>query len=123
MKIGVITLHYGDLPYFPYSAHLIRSYCARHGYDFIIGNLDQPPLADRNPNWYKVRRVADCLARYDFVVYIDADAWFFDRERRIEKLIADHMDDHTLLLFGNGSKGQRFRLGRRFGKRRGVCGS
>src|SRR5689334_9139046 len=94
MRIAVATLTFGDLPYFRYSEFINRYYCSLHGYHFEV--IRPPRQIERSPIWFKVRGVADLLPKYDFVLFLDADAYFFDLSRRIEALAEEHLLDAAM---------------------------
>ena len=50
----------------------------------------------RIPHWSKIHAVLLHICEYDFVFWIDADAMFHDRDRRMEDVLsfADHDDKH-----------------------------
>jgi galactosyl transferase GMA12/MNN10 family len=107
-RIAVVTMHFGELPYARHSAAINAQYCRRHGYDFHITAPDDPPLADRALIWYKVRRMADILPRCDFALWMDADAWFHDHDKRIEQLLDEHMPPECLFLIGTDRRDKDF---------------
>jgi hypothetical protein len=108
-KIAVVTLHHGDLPHFPYSARINRTYCERHGYEWVVAAPSDPPR-DRHLNWSKVRCTADLLARrqHAYVLFVDADAWFYDQAQTLEQLITSHMPPGTLMMFGTDRRDKDF---------------
>ncbi len=99
-RIAIVSLCYGELRYATFSQMINRAYCERHGYNFIV--FGQLTDSSRHANWSKVRAVGDVLNRleHDYVAFLDADAWYYDHERTMEALIAEHMESNTLMLFG-----------------------
>jgi hypothetical protein len=96
MKIGVVTLHYGEIqPYFIDSEAINRLYCEKHGYDFEKGS----PYTggDRDPMWGKLTSVMKSLESHDWVLFMDADAWFYDHSKTIEDLLAGQVKNHSFL--------------------------
>lgn len=104
MSIHVMTLAYGDVPYATFSIDINSAYCKRHGYAFTVIRPDEPPLSDRDPVWYKVKGVRDGLAGHSHILFLDADAYFFDFERRIEQLIDETMRPDDLVVVGNDAQ-------------------
>lgn len=92
----LLTLVFGEVPYFRYTEAINREYCDRHGYGFQIAR----PGCDvrRSPIWQKVEGVQELLSSTDYVLFIDADAYVHDQAKRIEDLIAEHMGDAAILL-------------------------
>lgn len=104
MNIHVMTLVYGDVPYARFSVAINSAYCRRHGYAFTVIQPDEPPLRDRDPVWYKVKGVRDGLAGHSHVLFLDADAYFYDFDRRVENLIAETMRPGDLVVVGNDAQ-------------------
>jgi hypothetical protein len=63
-----------------------RKYAKRHGYDFKIL---QNKMSDRAQQWCKVEVINQILSenKYDYIMWIDADAFFNDQSVKIEKFI------------------------------------
>jgi hypothetical protein len=99
MAIIVATLRFGDLPYAHHSAEINRRYCDRHGYGFRI--IHPSRQAERHPIWFKVQGVRDLLSEAEFVLFLDADAYFVDHAKTIQSLINTHMGNADLLLGTN----------------------
>jgi hypothetical protein len=96
MDILVATLHFGEIPYASYTKAANSSYCERHGYKFVvIRPYDQ---TERHPIWFKVKGVGDLLPSTEYLLFIDADAYFIDHEQSIESLIERHMREATFLI-------------------------
>jgi hypothetical protein len=96
MTITVATLGFGELPHLSYSEAINREYCRRYGYSFEV--LRAPRQVERCPIWFKVRGVAELLQSSDFVLFLDADAYFIDHSQSIEVLIGEHMGDASMLI-------------------------
>ena len=105
MRVGVVTLQFGDLPYFGHSSAINRIYCERHGYEFEVVT---PRLApdDRTIHWLKVKAVLDALPHYDFVLWMDADAWVHDHTRRLEDQLVPRGAAVTEILIGTNRLNQ-----------------
>ncbi len=95
--ITVITLLFGNLPYADLTIVNNRKYCKKWGYKFILVKPDSPPLEDRNPIWYKVKRAQHQLLMSDYLLYLDADAYFYNHDKSLEYLI-DMLGDSDMLL-------------------------
>ena len=61
------------------------SYANRHGYDLDLRTELRAP--DHPAPWSKVRLLQEVLGRYEFVVWIDADAAIVDGSRDIADLM------------------------------------
>jgi hypothetical protein len=96
MKITVCTLVFGEVPFLRYSEAINRTYCTRHGYQFAV--IRPPRQIERSPIWFKVKGVADLLVTSDFVLFLDADAYFIDQSRAVDRLIDEQMQDASFLI-------------------------
>ncbi len=100
MKIGVVTSICGRLPYTAYTVAINTLYCKYHGYEFHPVHTE--PDGTRHPAWNKIPAALSRLPQYDFLLCMDADAFFFDFGRRIESLVALMGDD--FLMFSQNRK-------------------
>ena len=105
MQITVATLHFGEIPYFRYTDAINRQYCNLHGYRYEV--LSPPDAYTRSPIWSKVEGVTALLQQSDYVLFLDADAYFHKMSRRIEHLIEENMDD-AAVLFGTDRRDRHF---------------
>ncbi len=102
MTVSVVTLHFGELPYFTDSSAVNAEYCALHGYSWSEAGAVEN--AGRHPVWSKVYLLASKLALFDAVLYIDADAVFVDHATGLEPLLEKL--GRKALLFGTDRSGQ-----------------
>jgi len=108
VKIAVLTTQWGNLPYFPYSSRINAAYCRRYGYEFLIESPRDDWIGDRNPIWCKVLRAAQHLPENDYLLFLDADAWFHDHSKSIEQFIAEQFDSRTLMVLGTDRTSREF---------------
>lgn len=88
MEIAVITLGTSNIRrYSQYAFDINRLYCERQGYTYIQYNdvLDH----SRPAPWSKILAVKRHLDQFDWIMWIDADAIFFNHDTRIEERIDD----------------------------------
>lgn len=64
-----------------------RKYCEKHGYDFKVLHNIHPATQSLHPAWSKLPHMSDILPDYDYVVWIDGDAFFCNHEKKIEDWI------------------------------------
>jgi hypothetical protein len=98
MKIAVITLGTKNISeYSRYSFDINKAYCEKHGYTYIQYNdvID----SSRPPSWSKILAIKDQMSHFDWIMWIDADAIFFNHDIRIE----DRIDDSANLILGKAS--------------------
>jgi hypothetical protein len=64
-----------------------RRYTQKHGYDFLRLKASFP---DRHPAWCRWLATRALLDVYDYVLYIDSDAYFIDDRRSMEEVCQLH---------------------------------
>jgi hypothetical protein len=55
-----------------------ETYCRRHGYGYVVKTFI--PRDDRVYRWSKIPAMREELHDCDFLLYLDADAFFYSRE-------------------------------------------
>ena len=86
-----------------------RKYCEKHGYDFKVLHNIHPNTRDLHPAWSKLPHMCDILSDYDYVVWIDGDAFFCNHDQKIEDWVTDQ--DITVGIDpGDYVPGQDFRV-------------
>lgn len=91
MRIAVCTLYTPELDSFArYTVMNFRSYCNRHRYDFILSNTTLDP--SRSPHWSKIILLQQFIDKYDWLMWIDADAAITNKDIKIESLIDNEYD-------------------------------
>lgn len=72
------------------TAPKLREYCAKHGYDCIISEL-QP--RHRAPSWYKLGEIMREFGNgADYVLWVDADALVVNQNFKLENFFAPNKD-------------------------------
>lgn len=95
-KIKIIQYMYGNLAYFPLSEWINRRYCERHGYDYVVRH--DPPRQDRHIVWHKIPMILDELRDCDYLLFVDADAVFYNHELKIENELIPELQDKIILM-------------------------
>lgn len=97
MKIAVITLGTKNISeYSRYSFDINKAYCEKHGYTYIQYNdiID----SSRPPAWSKILAIKNHIDAFDWLMWIDADAIFYNHDIRIEERI----DEQFNLIISKG---------------------
>jgi hypothetical protein len=81
-RIGVVSGRYPASRFEAYVNH--RAYCARHGYTYIYCNW---PTGEHNRYMNKLAYVRAYIGLFDYLFWIDDDAFFMDLERPLERLL------------------------------------
>lgn len=106
MKICVVSLYtpnisnIGDCMY-----DNVSRYCTKQQYDFVCGkeSLDE----SRHPVWSKILILQSAIAtnKYDWILWIDADALVVNDDIRIEDIIDRHRTSESLVLVSQDRNG------------------
>lgn len=72
-----------------------KKYAKLHNYDFKMLNHI---MTDRSPQWCKVKVVNECLEyNYDYLFWIDADAFFNKHTIKLEEIINQDLDKNIII--------------------------
>lgn len=91
MSIGVVTLGTKNINYYTqYTFPINKAYCERHGYTYIQYNdvID----VDRPPSWSKILALKNHINSFDWLMWIDADAIFYNHDIKIEERVDENYD-------------------------------
>jgi hypothetical protein len=81
-KVGVISGRYPASDFKSYINH--RAYCSRHGYTYIYCNW---PTGQKNRYLNKLEYLKEYIGLFDFVFWIDDDAFFIDLDVPLSKFL------------------------------------
>jgi hypothetical protein len=86
MNIAILTIGTNDVKFYSkYVFPINQAYAHKHGYCYIQYN--QTLDITRPIPWSKILAIKQQLNNYDWILYIDADAIFFNHDIRIENFI------------------------------------
>ena len=71
-------------------------YCERHGYEHVVKTF--VPRDDRSFHWSKIPAMREELHDCDFLLYLDADAFFYSHELRIEEELIPFLEDKQIMM-------------------------
>ena len=86
---------YGDVNYL-----INKTYCKKHGYDIIHSSVRNYAETDRTPHWERIPLLLKFLHKYDYLVWIDADAHFYIDSPGIE-IVINKYPTKSLILSGD----------------------
>ncbi len=98
-KIKVVQYMHGPFFHFEWSERINRSYCDRHGYDYVVRR--DSPRSDRNPSWQKIEAIRQELHDCDYLLYLDSDAFFHGREFKIERELLPLLGGKSIMMAQN----------------------
>ncbi len=67
-----------------------KAYCERHGYDYICRQID----SEHHPVWLRIHLILELFDSYDWIMWMDADAFITNPEIKLESLV----DDSDLII-------------------------
>lgn len=109
-NIKIVQPMRGDFEYFTWSEKINRSYARRHGYDYVIRR--DPARTDRHINWQKIPDMIAELHDCDYLLMLDADAFFYAQELKIEEELIPLMRGKPILMSQDvGSETERWTPG------------
>ncbi len=92
-KIKVAQYHWGEHNVsYRLNREINEAYCRRHGYEHVVKT--HRPRDDRSPHWEKITVMRQELDDCEYLLYLDADAFFYSHELKIE--------DELVPLLANG---------------------
>ena len=102
-NITVCQYHTDNIDYASYSSKINKDYCEFNGYEYFLESdteliKESVKFPERTFHWYKILQIKKALDKYpssDYIFFLDIDAIFLNKERRIEEFIND---EFTFLL-------------------------
>ena len=89
MKIGVCMYYDENISNYAKINHDINLlYCDKHNFDLIVSNT--PQYKNRHPAWESVPLMYKNLDNYDYLIWIDADAFFYIDGSDLTQFIKDY---------------------------------
>lgn len=91
MKVGVLMFYdenvksYADINYF-----INKQYCAKYNLELIVSNTHS--YSNRHPAWERLPFLLNNILNYDYLIWIDADAFFYNDVNNICDIITQHAD-------------------------------
>jgi hypothetical protein len=98
--IGIITSYtnhvrwdnYGKCDYGDFASLNHHEYANKHGYSYVKKIVNNDDYQDWHPTWIKIDVLKTYLPIFDYVVWIDSDAVFYNQDVKIEDFIEDNID-------------------------------
>lgn len=100
MRICILTSYtdnirwgnYGKCDYGDLSSTNHLEYANLHGYSYLKQIVKDSDYSNWHPTWIKIDVLLKTLPLFDYVVWIDADAVFVNKEIKIESFIDNNID-------------------------------
>lgn len=95
--IKVVQYHWGEHN----ASYLIdreinEAYCRGHGYEHVVKT--HAPRPDRSPHWEKIPVMRQELYDCDYLLYLDADAFFYSHELTIEEELIPLLENREMMM-------------------------
>ena len=97
LKIKVVQYMWGDhnLSY-PLDRKINEVYCMRHGYEHVV--YVHHPRNERFCRWEKIPVIQRELGNCDFLLFLDADAFFYSQELTIEEELLPLLGNKDIMM-------------------------
>lgn len=108
MKIGILTAYTDINPwtidekcnFLKVSSQNHIEYCIQNNYSYICELFHKEKLNSIHPTWIKIFALLKYLNEYDYLVWIDADCVFKDKNKKIEDFITPKNVDLIICKHG-----------------------
>ena len=97
-----VGVDYFNLPYARYTTAINKYYCDLHGYDWKVFNIPEEFPARPKP-WLRVWYARKYLQNYDYIMFLDGDAFFVDLNTKLDGLL-EYFSDNISFLFARDQK-------------------
>jgi len=96
----LVQYHWGDQNRsYQITRKINETYCHRHGYEYVVKTFI--PRDDRSLHWSKIPAMREELHDCDFLLYVDADAFFYSHELAIEEELIPLLGDRQIMMSAN----------------------
>lgn len=107
MKIAICMFYDDNVKEFSDISRDITSiYCEKHNIDLIVSHTVKN--TQRKPHWERIYLILEHLSKYDYMVWIDSDAFFYENSKHIMDLIKEH---DTPIIFSRDQDNQNVNTG------------
>ena len=91
-KVCVFTWYdNGIKEYADITSEINQSYCDKEGFTFYKDNIRRLP--DRTPHWERLPLFVELIPKYDYVIWIDADACFRNNSHKLKDIITNNFTE------------------------------
>jgi hypothetical protein len=95
MKVCVLMFYDDAIKDYAEINHKInKKYCDKHNIDLIVSG--EKKHTTRHPAWERYPLILDNIRNYNYVIWIDADAFFYHDSNNITDIIYDNIDKNFI---------------------------
>lgn len=76
---------------------LNKLYCDKYNIDLILSQ--EKMYKDKHPSWEKLPLILKHIKNYDYIMWVDADAFFYSDVGNIKDIINEHLDKNFIFNF------------------------
>ena len=100
---------YEPLSYAKHTVRINKAYADKHGYDFKVFSYPEEGMSDRHPVWTRAFYARQQCKDYDYLLYIDGDAFVHDDSVSVEDLANKYFfNEDTVVLAARDQKLRTF---------------
>ena len=97
LKVKVVQYFWGEgHTAYRLGGRINEAYCRRHGYEHIVQSFSSRP--DRACLWEKLPAIRSELHDCDFLMYLDADAFFYSHDLKLEEELVPLLEDKQIMM-------------------------
>ena len=89
--------NYGEINY-----KINRKYCEKYNLDIILSNKKK--YNDRHPAWERLPLMLDNISKFDYLIWVDADAFFYNDANNILDIINENKNVNFIFSNDMGNK-------------------
>ena len=104
MKVALIMFYddtiksYGDINY-----NINKLYCEKHNLEIILSHERKYNNTSRCVTWERIPALLDNISKFDYLIWIDSDAFFYNDANNITDLINKYNDVNFIFSRDNGN--------------------
>ena len=116
LKICVIMFYTKDYKIGLQSEIINREYCKKNNYTFVVYNNVPNELESRHSSWCKHYYLLENIENFDYVMWIDADAFFCNHSIKIEDWIDKSDNKDYIIARDAGYSRMKYSQNKKFNK-------
>jgi hypothetical protein len=108
MKIGLCMFYDDNIADYSENCMKINKfYCDKHNIELIVSKTHKK--RDRKPHWERIYLLLEHLSKFDYLIWIDSDAFFYEDSKHISTVIESNPD--VPFIFSNDQGNQHINTG------------
>ncbi|GIS52471.1 MAG: hypothetical protein Ct9H90mP28_1870 [Paracoccaceae bacterium] len=116
LKICVIMFYTKNYKIGSHTENINREYCKKNNYTFVVYNNVPNELESRHSSWCKHYYLLENIENFDYVMWIDADAFFCNHSIKIEDWIDKSDNKDYIIARDAGYSRMKYSQNKKFNK-------